>query len=105
MSACAYSGPRYPPCIPSRAPLIDRKSTRLNSSHGYISYAVFCLKKKKDIQEASPRTRPLAHQTLLCSDRRRELIQDTEAGRPAAGDEALPPHLEDLDIVQDSVTG
>src|SRR5256884_3183932 len=26
---------------------IDRKSTRLNSSHGYISYAVFCLKKKK----------------------------------------------------------
>src|SRR3989449_4505282 len=32
------------------APLLearDRKSTRLNSSHGYISYAVFCLKKKK----------------------------------------------------------
>src|SRR2546429_2582001 len=28
-------------------PEIDRKSTRLNSSHGYISYAVFCLKKKK----------------------------------------------------------
>src|SRR2546429_7295460 len=28
----------------------DRKSTRLNSSHGYISYAVFCLKKKKQIQ-------------------------------------------------------
>src|SRR2546422_7282837 len=27
--------------------LVDRKSTRLNSSHGYISYAVFCLKKKK----------------------------------------------------------
>src|SRR2546422_6703537 len=27
--------------------LTDRKSTRLNSSHGYISYAVFCLKKKK----------------------------------------------------------
>src|SRR2546422_2301090 len=26
----------------------DRKSTRLNSSHGYISYAVFCLKKKKE---------------------------------------------------------
>src|SRR2546429_3646350 len=32
----------------SSCPLfIDRKSTRLNSSHGYISYAVFCLKKKK----------------------------------------------------------
>src|SRR5687768_18085056 len=27
---------------------LDRKSTRLNSSHGYISYAVFCLKKKSD---------------------------------------------------------
>src|SRR2546422_5065518 len=33
----------------------DRKSTRLNSSHGYISYAVFCLKKKKknNIMQAS----------------------------------------------------
>src|SRR2546422_7270649 len=29
----------------------DRKSTRLNSSHGYISYAVFCLKKKKKVPE------------------------------------------------------
>src|SRR2546422_5945977 len=28
----------------------DRKSTRLNSSHGYISYAVFCLKKKSDAE-------------------------------------------------------
>src|SRR2546422_6387529 len=28
--------------------LLDRKSTRLNSSHGYISYAVFCLKKKRN---------------------------------------------------------
>src|SRR2546427_2789946 len=31
--------------------LIDRKSTRLNSSHSQISYAVFCLKKKKKTQE------------------------------------------------------
>src|SRR2546422_7015956 len=30
-----------------RVATVDRKSTRLNSSHGYISYAVFCLKKKK----------------------------------------------------------
>src|SRR2546422_4929122 len=29
----------------------DRKSTRLNSSHGYISYAVFCLKKKKEVTQ------------------------------------------------------
>src|SRR2546429_7387873 len=34
---------------------VDRKSTRLNSSHGYISYAVFCLKKKKN------------HLTIICA--------------------------------------
>src|SRR2546422_6437586 len=33
---------------------LDRKSTRLNSSHGYISYAVFCLKKKKKNNNHSP---------------------------------------------------
>src|SRR2546422_7062328 len=33
----------------------DRKSTRLNSSHGYISYAVFCLKKKKEKHKHAPR--------------------------------------------------
>src|SRR3989449_3976189 len=33
--------------FPIRKIMQDRKSTRLNSSHGYISYAVFCLKKKK----------------------------------------------------------
>src|SRR5690554_7374667 len=33
---------------------IDRKSTRLNSSHVRISYAVFCLKKKKQPQEQNP---------------------------------------------------
>src|SRR2546422_4836049 len=51
-------GPRRPPSYPPiggapakpalEKPLLDRKSTRLNSSHGYISYAVFCLKKKKN---------------------------------------------------------
>src|SRR2546429_6779837 len=40
---------RYAMRAGSLAPLGDRKSTRLNSSHGYISYAVFCLKKKKKI--------------------------------------------------------
>src|SRR2546422_2367463 len=38
----------------------DRKSTRLNSSHGYISYAVFCLKKKK---KQPYQTRPHALET------------------------------------------
>src|SRR3712207_8879219 len=37
------------------ASAIDRKSTRLNSSHANISYAVFCLKKKKKRQEAVQR--------------------------------------------------
>src|SRR3712207_7152393 len=37
--------PRRP--LPRRPGAVDRKSTRLNSSHANISYAVFCLKKKK----------------------------------------------------------
>src|SRR2546429_3292416 len=58
-------------CTPCRMPLPtsarrkaaiarrDRKSTRLNSSHGYISYAVFCLKKKKTIHSRIPAARQL----------------------------------------------
>src|SRR3989449_6156467 len=42
----------------------DRKSTRLNSSHGYISYAVFCLKKKKTRKPGTPRSQPRA---AVCS--------------------------------------
>src|SRR2546422_4062257 len=44
--------PHLPPILlrPDCGFWIDRKSTRLNSSHGYISYAVFCLKKKKKKQ-------------------------------------------------------
>src|SRR5687768_18205305 len=38
---------RQPPAGSNIGARSDRKSTRLNSSHGYISYAVFCLKKKK----------------------------------------------------------
>src|SRR2546430_11117126 len=42
----------------------DRKSTRLNSSHSQISYAVFCLKKKKRLSRAEPmsstQSRPIA---------------------------------------------
>src|SRR2546422_3892650 len=48
VTACAM-------CSTSR----DRKSTRLNSSHGYISYAVFCLKKKKkDIKKIVSNRKP-----------------------------------------------
>src|SRR3712207_8565618 len=38
---------------------VDRKSTRLNSSHANISYAVFCLKKKKTIVQRIPLSPPL----------------------------------------------
>src|SRR5687768_18260243 len=41
---------RLAPVFALAAERRDRKSTRLNSSHGYISYAVFCLKKKKKKQ-------------------------------------------------------
>src|SRR3989449_5774210 len=54
-------------------PLIDRKSTRLNSSHGYISYAVFCLKKKnkkrrKKVYEI--RRRQFTITVLTCKERK-----------------------------------
>src|SRR2546422_4669350 len=41
----------------------DRKSTRLNSSHGYISYAVFCLKKKKNLHIPSQAPSSILHVT------------------------------------------
>src|SRR2546429_2697854 len=49
----------------------DRKSTRLNSSHGYISYAVFCLKKKTNTVLTGPVAllfiyAALRHSTSLC---------------------------------------
>src|SRR2546430_5431930 len=52
-------------CVGRRSrkkPLRDRKSTRLNSSHSQISYAVFCLKKKKDRDD-------LSHMYAVGSDR------------------------------------
>src|SRR2546422_8170328 len=53
-----------PPEIVERGPPPgdeDRKSTRLNSSHGYISYAVFCLKKKEKCQRRPLPALRLAH--------------------------------------------
>src|SRR2546429_6651083 len=49
MSSTTTSAPRATTSTATRrsSSARDRKSTRLNSSHGYISYAVFCLKKKK----------------------------------------------------------
>src|SRR5256885_12903353 len=61
-NACdASNGPHGPPVAPACAPTTDRKSTRLNSSHLVISYAVFCLKKKK-----STYTAPLIMSCVHC---------------------------------------
>src|SRR2546422_693884 len=49
----SFSGVLPAPVVEGALGLIDRKSTRLNSSHGYISYAVFCLKKKKQLRRGS----------------------------------------------------
>src|SRR2546429_4669892 len=50
------NGPMQTVCAPLRAASIDRKSTRLNSSHGLISYAVFCLKKTNNtLTNADPK--------------------------------------------------
>src|SRR2546422_6834562 len=46
----------------------DRKSTRLNSSHGYISYAVFCLKKKKKKQIKKKEESSVEHSTKVRCD-------------------------------------
>src|SRR2546422_7055441 len=51
-------------------PAGDRKSTRLNSSHGYISYAVFCLKKKKEPRRQAHRTAIHTNQPLHTAHRR-----------------------------------
>src|SRR5438309_7030829 len=45
--------------VGAQAEIEDRKSTRLNSSHSSISYAVFCLKKKKKIASKSTKTKTL----------------------------------------------
>src|SRR2546429_2941977 len=58
-----------------RQPQGDRKSTRLNSSHGYISYAVFCLKKKNEnrlFAPLDPTTR-----SFVLPNKQRVLLTDT----------------------------
>src|SRR5258705_1954508 len=56
-SAIGISTPRK--CTATKTPSADRKSTRLNSSHLGISYAGFCLKKKKDTRRLRDRLRHL----------------------------------------------
>src|SRR6202046_3834264 len=71
------------------AVLLDRKSTRLNSSHEWISYAVFCLKKKKDDSaHGAPRghariapARPPPECAARARDAERHVRHTTPAGR------------------------
>src|SRR3989475_4957824 len=70
----------------------DRKSTRLNSSHSQISYAVFCLKKKKD------RVRQNQKNAALTSTRRQTaprilILLKHRPDQPHAGRHASPTHL------------
>src|SRR5690348_17361354 len=58
----------------------DRKSTRLNSSHPSISYAVFCLKKKKIIIHETILEAILSHSVLIEGFRHVELNNSTLAG-------------------------
>src|SRR2546429_6120504 len=68
--ASCTSHPRV--LFPRSSRRLDRKSTRLNSSHGYISYAVFCLKKKNRGGSGPLLSRELAqaHRLLLAHPRR-----------------------------------
>src|SRR5688572_31670537 len=50
-------GKMFDSSVAAGKPVTDRKSTRLNSSHSQISYAVFCLKKKKDNTTKSKKQR------------------------------------------------
>src|SRR3712207_8805543 len=79
---------------------LDRKSTRLNSSHANISYAVFCLKKKKGHLASGPWSRNLAYQKcmggfrserVILTLRRPDLRVSVRRGvRPGGGSGARP---------------
>src|SRR5207245_6759303 len=73
---CGYPGWRTALLRAGRAHE-DRKSTRLNSSHGSISYAVFCLKKKKKINTENANKNKNKHYDT-------ENIQNTEKKVPVA---------------------
>src|SRR2546429_4154504 len=60
----------------------DRKSTRLNSSHGYISYAVFCLKKKKSEEHTSELQSPSNLVCRLLLEKNKRTTHSNECSYP-----------------------
>src|SRR5256884_902932 len=73
----------------------DRKSTRLNSSHGYISYAVFCLKKKNHLRKHCLREQQSAGM-VPCGDQVRGGANCHEVILPKARGIDLHPGVGDL---------
>src|SRR5437764_2888725 len=65
----------FSPIFVEKLMLLDRKSTRLNSSHRCISYAVFCLKKKREESRRSG-VRPAACGTAECAVDSRHLSRE-----------------------------
>src|SRR5436305_3856564 len=82
--------------LPPPAPLPDRKSTRLNSSHVRISYAVFCLKKKTD-DRAGVGPPPRGQPARQAEHQEEGDLRDgagVDAGRVADGDPPLARALQ-----------
>src|SRR2546430_12800179 len=85
------SPPVEPPSPPSATGGPDRKSTRLNSSHSQISYAVFCLKKKKQqktiagLAAAPAHPTPLSHCISPAEQGPAQLKRATQLGPAFAG--------------------
>src|SRR5437762_8518346 len=94
-------GYRKDSVLPEPVPVADRKSTRLNSSHRCISYAVFCLKKKKrtehhvgfGTEERRGRRRTAAKRSGVRPDQARVPAGLQNARTRAAGSE-VPPQLD-----------
>src|SRR2546429_2739035 len=68
----------------------DRKSTRLNSSHGYISYAVFCLKKKKHRHNIALASNITISQALRLTRLAKDLLAPSRLSSPSCPSSCHP---------------
>src|SRR2546421_991194 len=94
IASCSSTGNEATAALLDR---IDRKSTRLNSSHDQISYAVFCLKKKKDHQASGPPDRfPQLHQRC---HQRADVFRPNETRHSNGFEHARPPRTHTLFVL------